>query len=304
MRSARLAVFSAVPVAAAGIGWWVAGAVTSGTKSSAALMSPAAMLPHTPTASAEPIRPSCPAEMVQLDGFCIDRYEAQLVTAQGKRLPHNQRPPEGGDYRASSQAGVRPQGYISRDEATTACANAGKRLCDLTEWRRACQGTERRVFPYGMRAQPGRCNHGKTHLPTTLFGPLPQWSYEAHFNNPRLNVEPGFLAKTGAHRGCASSDGVYDLVGNLHEWVSDPVTPVLMTRFVRDKISRLDQPWRSGHGLFVGGFYSTSHEHGLGCYYVTVAHPPSYHDYSTGFRCCRNASAPQAHAPTNEARRR
>ena len=40
----------------------------------------------------------------------------------------------------------------------------------------------------------------------------------------------------------------------------------------------------------MGGFYSTANQHGAGCYYTTIAHEPSYHDYSTGFRCCMDAS--------------
>ena len=33
--------------------------------------------------------------------------------------------------------------------------------------------------------------------------------------------------------------------------------------------------------------YLDTHKHGDGCDYVTTAHAPKYHDYSTGFRCCK-----------------
>jgi len=42
-----------------------------------------------------------------------------------------------------------------------------------------------------------------------------------------------------------------------------------------------------GNGIFMGGFYSTTGELGPGCLFTTVAHDAGYHDYSTGFRCCR-----------------
>jgi len=45
-----------------------------------------------------------------------------------------------------------------------------------------------------------------------------------------------------------------------------------------------------GNGVFMGGFYSTSNQQGQGCGYITIAHGPRYHDYSTGFRCCADAS--------------
>ena len=38
-----------------------------------------------------------------------------------------------------------------------------------------------------------------------------------------------------------------------------------------------------------GGYYQDTHLNGDGCSYRTVAHDVSYHDYSTGFRCCADA---------------
>ena len=87
------------------------------------------------------------------------------------------------------------------------------------------------------------------------------------FNDPRLNQIEGGLAKTGSYPHCESPEGVCDCVGNLHEWTSDP-------------------PDANGHGRFRGGFYGDAEINGHGCDYVTRAHPPRYHDYSTGFRCC------------------
>jgi len=45
----------------------------------------------------------------------------------------------------------------------------------------------------------------------------------------------------------------------------------------------------NGHGYFRGGFYGDAEINGAGCNYVTTAHAAVYHDYSTGFRCCRDA---------------
>jgi formylglycine-generating enzyme required for sulfatase activity len=79
-------------------------------------------------------------------------------------------------------------------------------------------------------------------------------------NNPLINAQPATVAVTGARPRCKSDDGIYDMVGNLHEWTADPA------------------------GTFQGGAYSG--KIALGCQYVTTAHGFSYHDYSTGFRCC------------------
>ena len=44
-------------------------------------------------------------------------------------------------------------------------------------------------------------------------------------NAPELNQLGRGLAKTGAYEGCRSPEGVFDMVGNLHEWVDEAVGP-------------------------------------------------------------------------------
>ncbi|WP_437732924.1 SUMF1/EgtB/PvdO family nonheme iron enzyme [Sorangium sp. So ce1335] len=242
---------------------------------------------------------SCPADMVLVGGFCIDRYEAHLVVDAGGQLsvhPHYQRPEPGVSYLARNEAGVFPQAYISRVEAKAACVAAGKRLCTRREWQRACRGDGVHRYPYGPRGERGRCNTGKPHLLRELFGDHPPggWSYERHFNSPDLNQKPGFLARSGDHAGCASELGVHDMIGNLHEWVSDMVDHDLVQRMRTEGVERRDQPWQHGNGVFMGGFFSTTSELGPGCYFTTIAHEPAYHDYSTGFRCCDSPEPPAA----------
>jgi sulfatase modifying factor 1 len=179
---------------------------------------------------------------------------------------------DGLTVRAKSSAGVIPQGYISQVEASDACANAGKRLCSATEFALACRGSDAgNWYPYGGQTrEPGYCNEGKGSFMPLLFGPNPQnWTY-ADFNDPRLNQLDGGLAPTGSYARCVSPFGVHDCVGNLHEWGSDPADAL-------------------GHGRFRGGFYGDAELNGHGCLYVTSAHELAYHDYSTGFRCCRDA---------------
>ena len=87
-------------------------------------------------------------------------------------------------------------------------------------------------------------------------------------NDPRLNQLDATLAPTGTHDECTNPYGVFDMVGNLHEWTNDP------------------------NGTFQGGYYLDTHRNGDGCSYRTVAHEFSYHDYSTGFRCCADPVVP------------
>ncbi len=238
----------------------------------------------------------CPEGMALVQRFCIDRYEAELVTKDADGgwavLPHNREPPSDITFEARSVPDVMPQGYINRNEATLACKNAGKRLCSMREWRRACQGKVSSNWPYGRKRVAGKCNHEKPHLLSLRYGSNPnRWTYE-NFNDPTLDTEPGFLAKTGAYDGCATPEGVTDLVGNLHEWVSDTVDAALVERMEAEDVERRSQPWKEGNGVFMGGFFSTADQHGPGCTFTTIAHEPRYHDYSIGFRCCAAADLP------------
>jgi sulfatase modifying factor 1 len=238
------------------------------------------------TTSTAVTTPSCPPEMSLVGTFCIDRYEAHLVRVEqpGQPLSPFERPPQGVRYAARSAAGVIPQGYISRIEAADACRNAGKRLCRAREWHQACGGSQGTRYPYGPKEIPGRCNTGKRHLPSLLFGISAAANSARNYNSPRLNREPGFLAKTGQYTGCVNDYGLFDMVGNLHEWVADESNSVLHKKIPIPYGQQNLGP--RGCGVFMGGFFSSTSELGHGCNYVTTHHAPSYHDYSTGFRCC------------------
>lgn len=228
--------------------------------------------------------------MTRVGSICIDRWEDSLAGPGGKLHDPSTRPVQGVEYSARSLRGVRPQAYINSVEASAACQHADKRLCTLREWYAACRGPAHTTYPYGPSYQAGRCNVGKPHLLSRLSGNNPlRWRYAADFNNPALDRAPGFLAKTGAYRGCGNGYGVFDMVGNLHEWVSDRVDRSLPRKIPLRPGIRARVATDTGHGVFMGGFFGTRAEHGRGCRFITIAHGPTYHDYSTGFRCCRAA---------------
>jgi len=213
----------------------------------------------------DPSKP-CPDEMAYLFGsYCIDRWEASLVevTLSGPQ-PYPATHTVGDRLvRAISRPGVVPQGYISGAEAQRACQMAGKRLCTDDEWWRACAGAKKTIYPYGTVHKKGACREErKLHPMLELYGANapPEIWYVEPMNNPAISEQDDTISLTGAHPACKTSTGVFDLVGNVHEWANDPA------------------------GTFHGGAYSTKNQ--LGCQYETVAHGFSYHDYSTGFRCC------------------
>jgi formylglycine-generating enzyme required for sulfatase activity len=227
--------------------------------------------------------------MVPVDAVCIDRYEANLKRRQedGTLVPHPYYArPTSGVFVASSEPGVRPQAYVSRIEAASACENAGKRLCTVTEWSQACRGSSDTTYPYGATYVAGRCNVGRPHLLSILHGNNPKaWEYD-DFNDPELDQRPGFLASTGEFSGCVSSYGAYDLVGNLHEWVSTARTLRLRRSCLSPRACAGDSARTTARAFSWADSSARRTSTVRGCEFVTMAHEPAYHDYSTGFRCC------------------
>ncbi len=125
--------------------------------------------------------------------FYIDPFEASI----------------GKDGRAYSKPGVKPA-RVSWATAKDACEKAGKRLCSEEEWVSACSGTaavdnnnnaqfadddvEGRMYPYGAFYQANACaDQG-----------------DKYQGNP---------VATGGLEQCRTPSGVYDLAGNIAEWV-------------------------------------------------------------------------------------
>jgi hypothetical protein len=110
----------------------------------------------------------------------------------------------------------------------------------------------------------GRCNVLRDiHPAAVLHGDASEGHLDPRLNQVSQGEDP-LLRPTGGTPECRSewgADAIYDMVGNLDEWVSD-----------------------SG-GVFVGGFFSRATREG--CDARIEAHGPSYFDYSLGVRCCR-----------------
>ena len=183
------------------------------------------------------------------------------------------------EVRAESRKGQVPNAYISGTLAEKACKNAGKRLCTEDEWVTACKGEKNTKFPYDDEYKEGVCNISQLgHAALILHGKTVKY-----LDDPRLiqiPVKKPFIEKTGNRPECVSrwgKDGVYDMVGNLQEWIDDRA------------------------GTFLGGFSNLPSQ--KGCDERQPGHKRPYYDYSLGTRCCSDLSdkpVPATPKPTTD----
>ncbi len=96
---------------------------------------------------------------------------------------------------AQALPGVLPSTCITWDEAARACAAVGKRLPSIAEWQEAAAGTPR--------------------------GPQDDERSDCNMAGPPFAMVP-----TGSRARCVSATGVYDMPGNVEEWVHmGPLAP-------------------------------------------------------------------------------
>jgi len=140
-----------------------------------------------------------PAHKVYVDSFSMDKYEvtvrqyAEFLQATGVNSPL--------DWQTMNQPAhqKRPVANVDWADAAAYCKWAGKRLPTEAEWEKAARGTDGRLYPWGNDPPtPLHANYGKT---------------GSH--------NYGTLAAVGTLENGKSPYGIYDMAGNVWEWVSD-----------------------------------------------------------------------------------
>ena len=187
---------------------------------------------------------NCTDDMVTVNlQFCIDIYEASRPDATAES--------DGEDNsKAASKALVMPWMNISQPDAQTACVNAGKRLCNPSEWFAACRGPNETTYCYGDDYEPATCNG------IDAFCEVPEYGCG-------IVEYPFRMELTGGFEDCTNAFGVYDITGNAWEWDSDV----------------------KGHGR--GGAYNCSDSKKLHrCDWLKTDSGPSA-TANIGFRCCK-----------------
>lgn len=101
-----------------------------------------------------------------------------------------------------------PMTCVTRGEASAYCSWAGGRLPSNDEWEWAARGDDGRLFPWGNNWAPGLAN----------------WAEADIYRTPVVGELDGFasVAPPGQYEDGKSPHGVFDMAGNVAEWVDGP----------------------------------------------------------------------------------
>lgn len=160
-----------------------------------------------------------PEHTVYLDEFCIDKYEVtnaqykECVDAGVCNPPARPSSPSRFSYYGNPEFDNYPVIWITWNDAQTYCKWRGKRLPTEAEWEKAARGTDGRLWPWGNSDPDGSkanlCDVNCTH----------DWK-ESHLDDGYTDTAP-----VGSFEAGKSPYGVYDMVGNVREWVADWYAP-------------------------------------------------------------------------------
>ncbi len=153
--------------------------------------------------------------------------------------------------------GSEPMVKVDWTQAKSLCINEGKRLCKQIEWQKACQGRSYNRFPYGNIFDQDKCN-----------------TYYANFTLEASD-------KSGNSPNCKTESGVYDMSGNVAEWVDGEVNGQKILRGGALNINTHNIQYFDGTWDFL--VYSND------CYSIHF-HPSNTTVVDDGFRCCKDPS--------------
>jgi sulfatase modifying factor 1 len=160
-----------------------------------------------------------------------------------------------------NKAGDKPAVMKTWTDGQEVCRSLGKRLCGDSEWTLACEGSRRLPYPYGLKRDAKACNIDRPHPPV---------DERALADPKRAAAEAARLWQgepSGARSTCVSPYGVFDMTGNVDEWV----------------VNESGKPYKSG---LKGGYWGPVRAR---CRPMTTTHGEAFPFYQTGFRCCADS---------------
>ncbi len=202
-----------------------------------------------------------PVHKVYVGAFFMDKH--QVMVSQYARFleaTHQERPPDW-NIMNKSQNQNRPIANVDWAESDAYCKWAGKRLPTEAEWEKAARGTDGRVYPWGNE-------------PPTRF----------HANSGKeVWSNHSALSPVGTFEEGKSPYGVYDMAGNVWEWVSDWYDSEY---YQLSPSQNPPGPRKGSHKVVRGGSWGSNGITDLRSA-DRETHLPSFRGFGTGFRCAK-----------------
>ncbi|MGB3941482.1 MAG: formylglycine-generating enzyme family protein [Candidatus Manganitrophaceae bacterium] len=205
-----------------------------------------------------------PIRQVYLDAFEINQYEItqsdylEFVRATRHRSPLSRYLKNIESFNDQNQ----PVVYVAWEDADTYCRWRGWRLPTEAEWEKAARGGEGGVWPWGNEQKPVFAN---------FLGEEDQSQY---------------TAIVGSYQSDKSPYGIYDMAGNVREWVED---------WYEEQYYR-HAPFRNPSGpvegkmkAMRGGSWNDSPLSGRATARMKMF--PDYRDTTVGFRCAKTGAS-------------
>ncbi|NWF72722.1 MAG: SUMF1/EgtB/PvdO family nonheme iron enzyme [Nitrospirae bacterium] len=202
-----------------------------------------------------------PVRKVYLDAFLIDKYQ-MTVGKYGTFLDATAyEAPADWDVMSKAMHQKRPVVNVDWADADAYCRWAGKRLPTEAEWEKAARGTDGRLYPWGNQ------------LPTDFHANMKKEVWNNHV----------VLTPVGMYEGGKSPYGVYDMAGNVWEWVSDWYS---QDYYKTGPLRNPTGPPTGSYKVVRGGSWGSSPKDLRST--DRDSRLPSFGGLGTGFRCAKN----------------
>ena len=144
-----------------------------------------------------------PAHSVHLDGFYIDKFEVTNARYQHFMNKTGVPPPDFWGAMGTMNGPDLPVSWVTWFQAEAYCQWVSKRLPTEAEWEKAARGTDERLYPWGNKFNWNYGNFSDNHLE------------DGHIDGFSSSSPVGYFLTD------MSPYGVFDMGGNVLEWVAD-----------------------------------------------------------------------------------